>query len=787
MHFKCLKNILGILLLLLILAESLLCQELPDNVKVFSDNRHQLSFPWAGGMNGCQFGKIDLNLDGVKDLVVFDRTGDRLMTFLTTQSGDGYKYNYVPEYAEKFPVLSHWAIFVDYDGDGKEDIFTYSPGFAGMKVYRNTSDSELKFTLAIYPFLTSLQGGGYVNIFVTYADYPAITDLDGDGDLDILTFWGLGSFVEKHRNMSVEKYGHADSLDFVKTEFCWGYFAESEESNVLTLDTCLRCNGTGAWEHAGMEAWEHGSLEEQTWNLEPGIWNSKDRHTGSTFRILDINGDGLSDLLLGDVDYPNLVALYNGGDADTARITSYEWQYPPTDQPVDLFSMPAAYYDDFDFDGIKDLLVSPFDPNPFLISNFRSNWLYHNNGNDAQPQISLQTKSFLQDQMIDVGAGALPVFFDVDSDGLTDLLIGNFGYYDTSWYDQYLILHTDHTGQVAWLKNTGSLHNPVFTFIDRDFGGCSALDTKGLAPAFGDLDGDGDADMLLGCENGRLILYLNKANPGQVMDLDLADENYLGIDVGDFSTPQLFDLDKDNQADLLIGEKGGNLNYYRNTGSRQTGFTFITDSLGKINVTDNSVSLDGYSTPYFYRDGSGNTHLLVGSEQGIIYYYAGIDGNLAGKFTLSDTLPGLIGVQELNADRGYRSAPALYDLDQNGYPELIAGNFGGGLEYFGNSGQSPVNHIGNTIPPDDGHLKVFPSPARDYITIKFDYFRMGGSAEIYVYDDLGRIIYHESGDLNEAIRINTTSFPRGICLLKIVYAGTKHDSPRFYSCKLPML
>jgi hypothetical protein len=299
------------------------------SIPVYSNTRTQIDFPWAGGMNTCQFGKMDLDLDGIKDLVVFDRTGNRVMPFRVVPAGDSFDYLYAPEYAANFPALEQWVIFADYNLDGKEDIFTYSPGYAGLKVYRNSSSTELDFRLEVFPYLTSYQGGGYVNILMTYADYPAITDLDGDGDLDILTFWGLGSFVEKHVNMSMEKYGHADSLDFVKTESCWGYFAESEEGNLISLDTCLRC--MGAWGQGGMEAWGHGGME------------FADRHTGSTFCILDLNGNNLPDLLLGDVDFPNLVALYNGGNEDTARMTSYDWQYPPGDQAVNQFSMPAAF------------------------------------------------------------------------------------------------------------------------------------------------------------------------------------------------------------------------------------------------------------------------------------------------------------------------------------------------------------------------------------------------------------------------------------------------------------
>ena len=80
-----------------------------------------------------------------------------------------------PEFAGLFPELYDWAIFVDYNMDGKNDIFTYSPGYASMMVYQNISDETLKFKRVVYPYLTSYQGGGYVNIYVTYADYPGIS------------------------------------------------------------------------------------------------------------------------------------------------------------------------------------------------------------------------------------------------------------------------------------------------------------------------------------------------------------------------------------------------------------------------------------------------------------------------------------------------------------------------------------------------------------------------------------------------------------------------------------
>ncbi len=739
-------------------------------IPVFSNTRQQIDFPWAGGMNTCQFGKMDLDQDGVKDLVVFDRTGDRIMPFKAMPSGNTFEYRYAPEYTANFPALSHWAIFADYNLDGKEDIFTYSPGFAGLKVYRNTSSAELEFRLEVYPYLTSFQGGGYVNILVTYADYPAITDLDGDGDLDILTFWGLGSFVEKHRNLSMEKYGNADSLDFEKTEYCWGRFAESEETNSITMDTCLRC-GMEAGRRGSMEAGKRGSME--TGNYEPSTADRRpmtaDRHTGSTFCILDLNGDNLPDLLLGDVDYPNLIALYNGGNADTALMTSYDWKYPPGEKTVDLFSMPGAFYDDFDFDGTKDLLVSPFDPNPFLPENFRSNWLYHNSGSNNQPQFNLVTQSFLQDRMLDFGAGAYPVLFDIDNDGLKDLVAGNFGYYDTSYYDGSLILHTEHTGKLAFLQNSGTATQPSFTFVERDFAGVSALNLQGIMPAFADLDGDTDADMLLGSEDGQLLCFENTAAPGEPAEFGPPQENYQGIDVGSFSTPQLFDLDRDNLPDIVIGEKGGNINYYRNSGSAQNPvFTFVTDSLGKINVTDHNVSLDGYSVPHFYRAASDETCLLVGSEQGKIFFYTGIDDlSVNDVFPSSDTLAGLIGLDSIKDDFGYRSAPSLADLDQDGFPELITGNFSGGLEYFSLHDGTPVSGIHDYELTDNQCIKIYPNPASGKINIDIPQNWNAKNVEISMINCIGNEVFNFSGDISNDFYINTVTFPSGIYILRI--------------------
>lgn len=781
------RNEIFALITFFVLSGTILCDfsfsQVHKSATVYSDFQREFSFPWAGGMNSCQFGTVDIDLDGVMDLVVFDRVGDRIMPFLSVPDGGSYSYSYAPQYIAAFPGLSQWVVFADYNLDGKTDIFTFSPPYPGMKVYRNDSETELSFTLVAYPYLTSFQGGGYVNILVTYADYPAISDLDGDGDLDILTFWGLGSFVEKHRNMSMEKFGTADSLDFIKTEYCWGRFAESDESNVITLDTCLRCTEPGSGHPLNFSNPVIPTPPQAGRELPPPA-----RHTGSTFCILDLNADNLPDLLLGDVDYPNLVALYNDGNPDTAFMASYDWQYPPGETCVDLFSMPAAFYDDFDFDGIKELIVSPFDPDFFKSENERSILFYDNYGDNDHPQFNLISRSFLQDRMLDFGAGAYPVFTDANQDGLTDIVVGNYGYYDSSYFDDYQVLHTIQTGKLALLANRGSTENPAFSFISDDFAAVSDLHLKGIVPAFGDLDGDGDPDMLLGNENGDLVQFENNAGPGVPFDLDFVMTGYSGIDAGAYSAPQLFDLDRDDRLDLVIGEKSGNLNYYRNTGTSQLPvFSFVTDSLGKINVTDYAVSLDGYAVPCFYRGVDGITRLVVGTEQGDLLYFTNIDGNLDGKFTREDNLADLVGIPSFSADRGYRSAAALGDLDQDGYPELIAGNFAGGLEYFSRNGQSPVNGLSDNKNGGLAECTVYPNPATDHITVSCHFEADPVVINYSLFDGQGRIVRSSPGIPDNPFNIETLDLPGGLYLLQIIVKNKNSKLNESFSRKIVIL
>jgi len=738
-----------IIILLFIVFGDLYSQPVYNNTNQKEYNE-PLLFPWAGGMDAIQYCEVDLNLDGKKDLLAFDRRGNRKMCFINNGTQNEIDFSFVPQYSDLLPDFYEWVIFADYNMDGRNDIFTYSPGYGSMMVYKNISENTLKFELVVYPYLKTLLPGGYVNLFVTSADYPGIADIDNDGDLDILTFGVLGSFLGMHKNLSMEKYGNADSLDYEHTTYCWGHFAESDESNVLYFDTCMP----------------------GTYYATPAILRNE-RHTGSTLLLHDLDDNGQIDLLLGDVDYPGLFALYNGGTTEDAYIISADTLFPQGTSRVKIFSMPAVAYADVNNDNIKDLVVSPFDPGIITSRNKNSSWLYTNSGTNTNPVFELAQTNFLQSDMIDVGSGAYPVIYDWDEDGLDDLFIGNYGYYSYSYYVNYF-LYSVYYSRIAYYKNTGTAQNPVFQLWDRDFAGLSSLQKTGLIPAFGDIDGDGNTDLLVGESSGNIIYARNN----NIDVFEVVTENYLNIDVGDYSAPQLFDLDNDGVNDMIIGEKAGNINYYRNNGSiGSPDFIYVSDSLGKINVTDYAVSWNGYSTPSFFRDENQNTGLVVGSEQGVIYYFTDIDNNIGGKYIESDQLNVLLDTTNINFDRGMRTGAAICNLHSDATLEMIVGNYSGGLEYF--------NGMVNVLSDVSTHkeimkLDIYPNPAKNIVSITIP--KTTGNIKIVLYDIVGTEV------LSELFNTNTTTITVSLADLKSgVYLLKTQINNRIYENKLVIL
>jgi len=709
-----------------------------DSIEV-KKNSIILNHPWNGGMNFCHFSAVDLNFDEIKDLIVFDRSGNRKMVYINSGITDSSSYKLDHGLKDELPAFKEWVIFIDFNNDGKEDIFTYTTG--GIAVYQNTSFEEkgIEFEKITKPFIYSLHGTVYTNLYVTPVDLPAISDIDNDGDLDILTFWGLGKYVQFHKNFSMENYGHADSLVYELEESCWGNFEESEDNNQLTLNITCPFKSFG--------------------ECKPDIENyPKDRHTGSTFLAIDLDADNDKDLLLGDIDYNSLFKLTNGGDQINANITSQDTSFP-VNYPIELYSFPAPSYLDVDNDGLKDLLVSPFDnKTSYPVSdNDSSIWFYKNTGANNAPVFEFQKKNFLQDEMIDVGAGAYPVIFDYNNDGLADIFISNFGYRDSSYYQNYT-LYSTYRSQIKLLKNTGTSNSPFFEIITEDFASIANLKIESAHPTFGDIDNDGDNDMIIGNSEGTLSFFENTSLQLDTFIFNPLVADYMGIDAGKYSTPQLIDINRDDLLDLLIGNKDGSIQYYRNNGSANSpSFTLITETLGGVNVQVPSISNYGYSVPYFFENQIGEYNLFVGSESGRIFYYKNIDNNLNGNFILFDN-------NLLYINEGYRTGVCAFNFNNDGFLDMIIGNYAGGISYF--KGVYPPDMQIKTVENLNKDLKIYPNPANKFIIIES---KKTNCTKFEIVNLTGQVILQMNAENKNYNQINISGLSQGIYILKITW------------------
>lgn len=693
-----------------------------------SANGSALHAAWAGGLNSPQLSSIDLNNDGILDLVAYDRSDAKLLCFINRGTANQIDYDFAPEYAKLFPSqLSDWVLLRDFDQDGYIDIFTAVPQVSNIRVFRNTSASNGNvLSFALYQDTIVSNYPPNLDMYSSKSDIPAIDDIDGDGDLDILTFHVGGTYVEWHKNTSIETTGGLLGMDYEIQSRCFGHFEEDPTtcSAFINLPPC----GTGQRE-----------------GIEYDFPRKAVVHSGSTLLSIDIDGNGLKDLLVGDVGCATLYALYNTGSTSIAHFSSVEDSFPKNSQRVNVVNFPAAYAIDVNNDGLKDLISAPNSTSQ--IEDHNGIQLHLNQGSSSVFDFQFSKFGFLQDEMIENGSGSMPCFWDYNGDGLKDLLIGGLGRFDSlSGFFPVLSLY----------KNVGSAQLPEFDLVDDnylDLRNNQAFDgTNWIRPTSGDLDNDGDEDLILGNDGGTLFYFQNIATPGNPATFAAVISNYAGIDVGLNSSPQLVDLNSDNDLDLLIGNHRGLIHYYENQGNVNfPSFVHVTDTFGQIKINDFTGQnfSNGYAQPLAIDfDNDQDLDLLVGTVEGQVQVFVNISLAPNAPFFRSNDL--------FDTDFGKYSSPTATVLDSNKL-SFVFGDIRGGLTLMRDGGPVSVVEANFT----SQNIILYPNPASDFVNFELREIPTGSFSNYEIYNFQSKLVERHPISGNSG-RIETSELTAGI-------------------------
>ncbi len=682
------------------------------------ENGVTLSLPYTGGFNSPIYTEADLNNDGIQDLFIYERT-DNSGNYVFRNGPNDYYSGF--EFQKNLPPLKGWALMYDYNCDDIPDLFTATDDL--IIVYKGAYDNnnELQFTVA----KEKLTITNNEDIFSLTDNVPSIVDIDADGDLDILSFkTAAGQQVALYKNQSMELYNHCDSLVFNLSTACYGNFKD-EGMIPLTLDINPDSCGMGMPELIA------------------------NRHGISSLLSFDNDNDGLYELMIGNEFYNSVTVLSNNGTPDDAHFYKQDNSFPSISTPINMVSLPTPSWVDVNMDGVGEILIS--NRSSASSQNYAFTKVYQRDETDS---FDLILDTFLVKNMIDVGQEATPVFFDFDQDGLTDLLVGNSGYFNPL---------SGLAGGITAYKNIGNTNNPKFQLVDRNFENIVIYDWNFVAPAFGDLDGDGDEDMIIGEGSGKIHYFQNTAGPNNPVVFTTAIPEYQGIDIGKNAIPQIIDLNRDGLLDLVIGAQQGLLLYYPNNGTATNPvFDEQIFQLGGVDTRYLGQTL-GWSAPVFSDlETPGNYLLYAGSESGFIFRYNDIEGNLSAGSSFTEMTNAFA-----DARIGRRSRIDLADIDNDNQVEMVIANSRGGIGIYKFGASTPTINLN----PETNYT-ISPNPATNDFYIAGPDLEKVEAVEIFSVDGR-KIIANYNFEGNRIKILDQKSLSTGLYFIEIQFPDKK--------------
>lgn len=275
-------------------------------------------------------------------------------------------------------------------------------------------------------------------------------------------------------------------------------------------------------------------------------------------RILAAGKEFSRDPESGRFDFENSSKLYPKSNPNSdPRIRGNMWRYA-----------------DYDGDGDHDIIVGIGDWSELAWDHAfdnHGNWrngplhgyvyLISNDGNDASPNYSAAPQRLRAGGgEVDVYGWPCPNLADFDGDGDLDLLCGEF-------LDGF-----------TYFQNIGTRTEPEYAAgqrLNNSSGDPLIMHLQMITPTAIDWDGDGDSDLIVGDEDGRVALV---EHTGEIRDgapLFAAPKYFQQtadtLKFGALATPFAYDWDQDGDEDILCGNTAGSIGLFENLGLAENG------------------------------------------------------------------------------------------------------------------------------------------------------------------------------------------------------------------------
>lgn len=633
--------------------------------------------------------------------------------------------------------------FVDIDNDEDLDIF-FLDSDKTFGLFENIGN---KFNPE-YKYLINKPN----NLF--FSNWFYFVDIDNDNDFDYFT--GNNDQISYYQNngsinspsfILVQDTVWDDTGQPIYSEFgSNALFADIDNDDDLDFFSGNSAGTVKFYENIGTQTNFNFKFITNEWqNLYiVGTLAENPLHGASSLDFIDINDDDDLDLFWGDFFSNSLYFIENQGNSISPDMQRISDVYPINSDSVNTSGFNMPRFTDIDSDGDYDLFVSVlYDPTVP-----QSLMFYENTGNAQSANHILRTNDFLK--TLDVGNNSSPVFVDIDNDGDLDLFIGSFN---------------NPNGSIHFLENTGTVSNPSFYYSDSQY--FNIMSDLVVTPAFGDLDNDGDYDLLAGKLNGTIDFYLNNGTPVSANfqnSILLRNNNDDSIDVGSSSSPFLMDVDGDSDLDLAIGGFNGKLSFYENTGNPASyEFTSNPAYFGTLDIGDNS-------TPFFIDYNEDDVlDLFSGSRNGEMFYFKNDGNNISPIWSL-------ITNQFIPENFGGNTFPCFFDIDNDTDSDLFLGNVKGGLYFYLNSMITSVAEWELT-PVDNYSIAAFPNPFNPSTRIKYT-IPDNGFVNLSVYNLLGEKVAQLVNEIKTAgeyeSEFDGSGLASGVYIAKLVSNNNHH-------------